>query len=122
MGYDPKLNDAESFGLNLGLARQILTHDCDDKTLRAKAEAIVVKPLEQLFTQEDFGEMGVDAFCGYCRSWIFLPATAYTQDQIRERILTLIENGWNAILPSGRNINRGRPTSSVRATTRRIPG
>ena len=77
--------------MNLGLARQILTHDCDDKTLRAKAEAIVVKALEQLFTQEDFGEMGVDAFCGWLPQLDFLPATAYTQDQIRERILTLIE-------------------------------
>lgn len=91
MGYDPKLNDAESFGLNLGLARQILTHDCDDKTLRAKAEAVVVKALEQLFTQENFGEMGVDAFCGGCRSWTSCRRRAYTQDQIRERILTLIE-------------------------------
>ena len=91
MGYDPKLNDAESFGLNLGLARQILTRDCDDKTLRAKAEAIVAKALELLFTQEDFGEMGVDAFCGWLPQLDFLPATAYTQDQIEERILTLIE-------------------------------
>ena len=116
MGYDPKRNDAESFGLNLGLARQILTHDCKDAALKAKAERIVKKSLDLLFTQEDFGEMGVDAFCGWLKQLEKLPQSAYSQHQIQERIVTLIEKRVERD-PERWKVYTPRPSYFVRSRT-----
>ena len=91
MGYDPKLNEEESFGLNLDLARHILTKDCSIPQLKAKAEAIVANSLTQLFTRTEFGEMGVEAYCAWLPLLEQMPKSIYTADQIQAQITSLIE-------------------------------
>lgn len=90
MGYSEQLNENESFGLTLDLARHILLHHEPEDALKTKAQTILKQALTCLFKQNSFGEMGVSALCALLVHLDALPVDQADHQRIRSRVTELI--------------------------------